>query len=391
MPESRGEKGGGHRPPTDWPVLYKATADGAVNTWRTWVERRTGGVGRIHTEYGREHGKKTHVHEDITEGKNLGRSNETTPFQQAVLEAEAAWKKQLERKGYGETPGASAATRAASPMLAQKYQDRANKIDWPNAFAQPKYDGYRCLASKEVGGTVVLRSREGKPITTMDHVARELGRVMDPGQTLDGELYAHGMEFQQISSAVKRQKTRADHADEVKYHVYDLIAPVRYEHRFEQLRGILARGGFDHLVLATTVMVRTKDELAVCEQEFLEGGYEGAMLRHGREGYEAGKRSPWLLKVKQFHDGEFKVIDVREGRGTHKGMAIFVCQTINGHPFEVTAPGTHAEKRAYWRKHAGYIGRRLTVKYQDFTTTAEAVPRFPVAVRFVDGPRGDDE
>ncbi len=107
------------------------------------------------------------------------------------------------------------------------------------------------------------------------------------------------------------------------------------------------------------------------------------MLRHGREGYEAGKRSSSLLKVKLFADLDFPIVDVREGRGTHKGMAIFVCQTDKGHHFEVTAPGTHEEKRAAWEGRDKLIGKLVTVKYQRWTTTAEPVPYIPTAVRVV--------
>jgi ATP-dependent DNA ligase len=106
------------------------------------------------------------------------------------------------------------------------------------------------------------------------------------------------------------------------------------------------------------------------------------MLRHGRAGYEAGKRSANLLKVKTFADAEFKVVDYKLGRGKLAGAAIFNCQTEAGHHFDVLAPGTVEKKKAYGEAGGKYVGRMLTVKYMDYTKTAEPVPFHPVAIRF---------
>ncbi len=115
-------------------------------------------------------------------------------------------------------------------------------------------------------------------------------------------------------------------------------------------------------------------------------GYEGAMLRHGTGGYDAGKRSKYLLKVKNFKDAEFEVVEVREGRGTHKGMAIFLCKTDRGHKFEVTAPGGHWEKQQYWLHREECVGAALTVKFFELSTGDAPVPRFPVGLRFKEEP-----
>lgn len=65
-------------------------------------------------------------------------------------------------------------------------------------------------------------------------------------------------------------------------------------------------------------------------------------------------------------------------------MAVFECVTADGNPFDVTAPGTHDEKRAYWNNKDQYTGKRLTVKYQTMTNTEAPVPFLPVAKGFVD-------
>ena len=89
--------------------------------------------------------------------------------------------------------------------------------------------------------------------------------------------------------------------------------------------------------------------------------------------------------MKSFVDAEFTIVGAREGKGPYAGMAVFECVTDAGHKFDVTAPGSHEEKRAAWDNHAEHIGEQLTVKYQKFTDTDEPVPFLPVAKGFKDG------
>lgn len=373
-----------------WPTLYKATATGAVAYWVVEVEPAPPGApasATLRVTYGQLKGKAV-AHEEVFErGKNVGRSNETTPLEQALKEAEARWVKQQGRKGYGLDPSGeeSAAKRAALPMLAQVYEKHAAKVDWDRAFAQPKLDGFRCLATVGPGKAVVLRSREGKVLANLGHIAEALRAVPSLAKaakygavTLDGELYHHDLKFGALASAIRKA---GPDTPEVEYHVYDAVLGVPYAARMQQLDDWLFHAPRP-LDLVVTQAIRTETGLIEFQQWALEQGYEGAMLRHGKAGYEAGKRSASLLKVKTFVDDEFVVTGGREGRGTHAGMAILACATAAGHPFEVLAPGTHADKKAVLAGLKAYVGRRLTVKYLELTDTEKPVPRFPVAVRW---------
>lgn len=366
-------------PPKTFQRLFKRTVGGGTQFWDIAVEHTKRDTGILVIQYGLVGGKIQTQREEIEQGKNLGRSNATTAYEQAVLEAESRWKKQLERKGYGLDVEASAAVRSLSPMLALDFK-KAKDIDWSTTYGQPKLDGFRCTA-RRVGKKIIMLSRENKPIVTMGHIAEQLLDALEDGQIVDGELYAHDMPFQKVASCIKREQ---DDSAKVLYNLYDMIADVPFRDRSDGLRSLLSPG-YDALTLVETVMVRSKDDLMVYQQKCIEDGYEGAMLRHGKQGYDAGKRSKYLLKVKTFQDAEFKVVDVKEGRGTHKGMAIFTCETKEGNNFDVLAPGSHDEKRAYWENHPQWLGKPLTVKFQDWTTSAERVPRFPVALRFREG------
>lgn len=362
------------------PILYKSGANGAKLFWKIHVERGKDETApaTIVREFGHVGGKSQVQREVIKEGKNIGRNNATTPYAQARSQAESDHRTQHERKGYGLTVAESAAVRAVSPMLAQTYGKKA--VNWRKAMAQPKADGFRSLITLDASGNVAMRSREGKPILTMSHMHEALLHLLEPGDVLDGELYIHGVPFQKVASAIKKV---GDLTPSVEFHCYDIIRPEPFHVRAVELQKRFAAAPTLHGVQAMqTVQVGSEEELMIAVASFIADGYEGGMLRTSDvDKYDAGKRSSSLLKVKNFEDAEFRVIDVREGKSTHAGMAIFVCQLPNSEEvFDVLSPGTHDEKRAYWTHWQDYIDRKLTVKFQGKST--DGIPRFPVAKAF---------
>ncbi|MEJ2027139.1 MAG: aconitase family protein, partial [Limibacillus sp.] len=82
------------------------------------------------------------------EGKNIGRSNETTPQEQAEKEARAAWQKKLDRK-YSLTPEEARET-VFLPMLAHNWRKQKRYPEFP-LDVQPKLDGVRCIAHRDNG------------------------------------------------------------------------------------------------------------------------------------------------------------------------------------------------------------------------------------------------
>lgn len=364
-------------------TLLKQTADEGVQEWDVRVEARENGTADIVIHHGRQGGVKQVIRDNIAVGKNPGKKNATTPLQQAVKEAEARYKAQTQRHHYATNVADSAASRALAPMLAESFGDYVNIVDWQQAFVQPKLDGHRCLARNE-GGEIRLYSRKGTLIETMGHIQEVLRNVLQPGETLDGELFVHGdITFQQIASAIRNsKKAGAVDPTRIQYHVYDAMLPGPFGSRYSSACERLRRLPRDIIVPVKTLKVATPDEVMSLQAEFVADGYEGAMLRHGLQAYQAGKRSRDLLKVKTFQDAEFGIASVTEGRGTHAGMAIFTCvvPTTNA-TFDVLAPGTHAQKRELYDQRDQLLGRKLTVKFQEWTTTTPPVPRFPVAIR----------
>jgi DNA ligase-1 len=114
----------------------------------------------------------------------------------------------------------------------------------------------------------------------------------------------------------------------------------------------------------------------------MDAGYEGTMIREASSVYEIGKRSNYLLKLKDFMTDEYKVIGMRECAGKDVGTPTWVCVTGNGQEFTVRPEGTQEKRREMFKNGHKYIGKMLTVKYQNLTELG--VPRFPVGIAFRD-------
>ena len=259
------------------------------------------------------------------------------------------------------------------PMLAQRLE-RARNISLKNAKMQVKLDGHRCLITC-TDGEIVAYTRQGKLITTIDHILQKLACRIPEGYTLDGELYTHGASLQTISSWIKRAQPNTM---KLTYYVYDLISPsnIRYSVRKEMLDDIVPAD--DPFIRALKTFNYNDDEgMRKMFNTAKKSGYEGLIIRLDNYSYEDGKRSKGLLKVKSQMDEEFKVIDVVPSKDQ---WGICVCLTPAGKQFNVSAPGNMVEKTKILDDKDSYIGQLLTVEFACYT--ADMIPFHAVALRF---------
>ncbi len=357
--------------------LQKPAKGGGVQVWECEV-RQEGEHGVIVTRHGKLGGKMQEDRDVVTVGKNAGKKNETTAIEQALSDAENEWSMKQRRKGYALDVADS--KRGEGPMLAQKFADVEEKIDYATALGQPKFDGFRCLARKESGGKIVMVSREFGEFT-IPHVAQALTKVMSPGDVFDGELYLHGTPLQRISSWIKR--LQPDTA-KLSMHLYDLGLPdAPYRERHKLLREKLGGSKVETcLQLAATKPIVNVKMLTLFRDDCITAGYEGAILRWGDKGYEFGARSDSLVKVKKFVDEEFEVRGAKLGRGKYAKCCVFACVTARGQEFDVTAPGSIPEKEAFGKTWQHYVGCMLTVEFQKWTEAGK--PFQPIAKWFRD-------
>ena len=243
------------------------------------------------------------------------------------------------------------------PMLANKWEDRHKYISEP-FYVQPKIDGVRLLVSNK-GGI----SRTGKIVPGTEH----LGKGLKEGEYLDGECYDPNKTFEEITSLFKTNPKALE------FHVFDYFDTNRPDLTFDER---LER------VTVETRWVKTKSDLPIVHKQYMDAGYEGTMIREASSVYEIGKRSNYLLKLKDFMTDEYKVIGMRECAGKDVGTPTWVCVTENGPEFTVRPEGTQEKRREMFKNGHKYISKMLTVKYQNLTDLG--VPRFPVGIAFRD-------
>lgn len=79
--------------------LYARNSNGKINSWSVIAAPGENGSATLSIEEGLLDGKQTHDMKHITKGKNLGKMNATTPYEQACSEAESRWTKK-KKQGY---------------------------------------------------------------------------------------------------------------------------------------------------------------------------------------------------------------------------------------------------------------------------------------------------
>lgn len=334
------------------------------------------GTYSIKTEHGKQHGKMVEHIIVVKEGKNKGKKNETTVEQQAISMAQSDWNKKV-RQGYHTADSDQSPPPVLKPMLALEYKGGVTYPVW----VQPKLDGVRCLLYLNPEGNVVFQSRQNTvypPFEPMVEDVKGWLARMPPGTILDGELYTHGMAFEEIVSMVRRSKKRTK---PIQYTLYDFF--VRGENRwtYEERLALLTQASRpgNHVELIETQQVTKEADVRTWLDHYLEKGYEGIMVR--RNGPYKEGRSKDLLKYKLFKDDEFEVVGHHMSK-VGDPVPIFDCVTSEGKPFGVMMKENHEEKIKRLDNMEQWYGKKLTVKYQELTK--DGIPRFPVGIGFRD-------
>ena len=378
------------------PKLYKLTSSKKIQVWEISTEDN-----KIIVIQGQLEGKKQYYEETIKKGKNIGRANETTVEEQAEMEAKSKWEHKHNKDYHLSIEDCKLKKKIANnggylPMLAQSFNKHATRhLKYP-CYIQPKLDGLRCIATK-VKKVVKLWFRSGKEITTMPHIVKDLQKIMVDGDIFDGELYAHGEDFNTFTGAIRANKNlNSEVTEKIKYHIYDFprIENLKehnpYIYRLERFEKLTIPSS---IVKVKTIQVLNFEQAMEFYKEYIEEGYEGIMFRNIDMPYEQ-KRSYNLLKYKEFIDDEFIIIGIEEGKGVLVGhVGAFICRIepsrvlndIGGKEviFGAKAGQVKAKMEGkfeylkYLYEHQEEcIGKPLTIKYQNLSK--DSVPRFPV-------------
>ncbi len=298
------------------------------------------------------------------------------------------------------------------PMLAGK-ADLA-KVKYP-VLASPKLDGIRCLMVD-----YVATSRTGKPIPN-----KYIQECLEEFDGLDGELIVGDPTatdvYRKTNSACMTQDGQPDFTYYV-FDIYSMEAP--YIDRLNSLISLrkdvindienfydmkYERKFMKYIKILECRAIQNEDELLSYEQECLDKGYEGIMIRSPDTLYKHGRstvNSAEILKLKRFDDSEAEILEIVQKmhnaneattnelgyteRSSHKDNmipvnamgAIKVRDIHSGIEFHIGTGFDDIDRQFFWDNRDNLLG--LIVKYKHFTIGVKDLPRFPSYIGFRD-------
>lgn len=308
-------------------------------------------------------------------GKNIGKANETTPEQQAIIEAEAVWVKK-QKANYSTSQEAPVTVKL--PMKVNEYKKHMSKVVFP-CYTSPKLNGVNA-EYRLVDDELVLLSRGGENYPIPEHQRQDILDVLTALETtsINGEMYAHGEFLQDIMAATKKTneltpqlvfwafdfpEIEGDYATRCKY-AYDKAERLT---NISTIKFVSVGIGEDH------------EDLDEQHDYVVREGYEGLMVRNGTAMYEYNTRSYDVLKYKVAQDAEFKVVSYSLDKNKH---AVFVCDVGDELEalFKVKLKGTDEERLAMAAEADNYIGKFLKVEFEMYSK--DGIPQKPVGIMF---------
>ena len=267
--------------------------------------------------------------------------------------------------------------------LAQEYK---HDIDFwfDDMYVSRKLDGVRCLAIVDDDGECKLYSRQGKEFLTLGKVKEAIELLNITNTVFDGEICLTDVNGDEDFQGIMKQIRRKDHTiHNPKYIIFDHLTKEEFElnttsplleERYERLSETIPEQN-DVLYQLDQQKLYKPEDFDEWVDRSNTGKWEGLMLR--RNVIYEGKRTKNLLKVKKFHDAEYKVIDVnfgdmsvvREGKEIQENMLAQVWIEHKGHKVKVGS-GFNQEQRIKYKKES-IIGKTITVQYFEETKNQE--------------------
>lgn len=376
------------------PCIYNSSMRGSDMYWKISFDGES-----LITEYGSLDGDPQ-ISKRVVETNTSGRSL----IEQAWLEAKQRYKKKVVRDGYRKlSVDGSDVKQDFKCMKGNKYRI-GMRFTWP-AYVQKKLDGIRMNCwlngNPEINDVLCMKSNQGTDYTgRISHFITPLIEILirlPPGSIIDCEIYRHGWEFEKIVSLVKTLDPSEEQLEEKKllecwifdvYYYDNDVGDPCIEDRCETLISVFERirdeseelfkEVFSIVRILQTDVALSEDDMLALHKQYVEDGYEGAMIKkvsngakHGSKAYlssiyKCGRTSN-ILKYKETDDFEVKIVDVVSAKGEDTGTAVFFVEDDEGRRFWVRPKGSRERRAKYLKERKSLIGLMLTITHIGFT------------------------
>jgi DNA ligase-1 len=278
-----------------------------------------------------------------------------TDYQKSIVERAASEGRQLRQDEKAKVNGPAL-------LLAQSWEDHED-LDPTGWHYSEKLDGVRGYWN----GKDFL-SRQGNIFHAPTFFKEGL-----PSVALDGELWMARQAFQSTLSVVRTDPRGNPGLEarwrDVTYLVFDMPDHGGvFEARLTALRDLKSGNRIPFLRVHEHGRVKSRAHVLSELKRHVKEGAEGLMLRQPGSLYER-RRSPTLLKVKDFKDAEAVVVGHEAGKGRHKGrLGALLVRMPNGKTFNIGTGFSDAERR-----NPPKSGSTITYRYTEHTT--DGIPK----------------
>jgi DNA ligase-1 len=211
-------------------------------------------------------------------------------------------------------------------MLAHSGDNNPKKITG-DCVVEYKYDGVRAIVIVK-NDTATIYSRNGKQLTNFPHIEEAFSHKMFNNLVFDGEVMS--ADFQSLMKQVHRKE--GAETQDAYFALFDFLPIDEFRtgsgtlpliKRKELLKGFEYSEYFKDCIINTKYQVINieddADKFKEINNEAIEKGYEGIMVKPINGMYEC-KRSYGWLKMKPYIEVTLKVIDIEEGTGKNEAL-----------------------------------------------------------------------
>ena len=267
-----------------------------------------------------------------------------------------------------------------------------------------KLDGVRVITIVYPSGHVDQYSRNGKDLVNFPHIKNQISKCADAFAepvVLDGEVMSAS--FQDLMKMVHRKSDVG--ANDAVLNLFDIITLREFQEGIGKNRQAdrsitLAAwyGQFADAMPNVTIVGQELVNLSTpggqarfrqINQDAVEGGYEGIMIKDPHAVYEC-KRSVAWLKLKPFIEVSLTVIAVEEGTGRNVGkLGALICEgEDDGKRIRVNVGSGFSDihRDTYWQERDKVVGQIVEVRADAATKSQDSEEtwslRFPRFLRF---------
>lgn len=277
------------------------------------------------------------------------------------------------------------------PLLAAELD--FERLRYP-VVASPKLDGIRAV---NLNGELLSRTLRPIPNWRVRDKFRHLFWL--DGELIVGSAAAKDCYRRTVSTVMTIEGEPTD----VKYFVFDHVQnpALPFKERHGALTWTLKNGANDDVVILQQTVCKNLDELLRLEEEVLNQGFEGLIVRSEDGRYKYGRSTVnegIMLKLKRFTDAEAKVVGFEElmhnandadldergytKRSSHmenqvpmNTLGALICE-MDGVQFKIGTGFTQEDRDVIWENRGKLLG--FFAKFKYFRVGMKDAPRHPV-------------